>query len=866
MSTVYFCCDEKRRAAVRKKAGLNGIDFLEVHDGPELPLAGRQRTLFVHFLKADGVAALTEGNIRVEGGDRIRDVHALKAAVDASDPLVLVVEVDQPGDFSTYTLRLTRSATDPGRPDGFDPLLSAVDFSFKVECENEFDCKPEAICPPATLLQAEIDYLAKDYASFRRLMLDRLSALMPDWRERNPADLGVALVEVLAYVADHLSYQQDAIATEAYLGTARKRVSVRRHARLVDYLMHDGRNARAWVHVHLDQVTAPAEGLLLSKVDPGTGVRTRFLTRPLQAGHLQAGHLPARQIAAAELPAVLREHTPEVFEPLHDVWLCPAHNEIPLYTWGEAQCCLPKGATRATLRDDPGRRLRLRAGDVLIFEERTGPATGSPADADRAHRQAVRLTAVTPEADLQIVDGVETRVAAPAVTDPLTDEPIVEIAWAAEDALAFPLCVSAITDAEHGRHPVENVSMALGNIVLADHGRTITGEALGTVPAPTLFLASQGTGGRCAESPAGRVPLPPRFHPTLSQQPLTHATRYVASAPAAASLAPALALSLPSIKLQGSYRNMTLPWEPARDLLNSKADDRAFVVEIEHDGRATLRFGDDVNGRRPDAATAFSADYRVGNGGAGNVGAEALYHFVVAQTASAAIESIRNPLPAAGGLEPETSEEVRQAAPVAFKTQQRAVTPADYASVAGQYPGVQQAAASLRWTGSWRTVFITADRLGGAPVDAAYETGLRRWVEPYRMAGQDVEVDAPRPVALELALRICVAPDHFRSDVKRALLQVFSKRMFPDDRRGLFHPDNFTFGQTLYLSAIYAAAQAVAGVASVEVVRFKRRGRPGPDVPADGKLVFAATEIPRLDNDPSFPERGVCELIMEGGK
>ena len=50
----------------------------------------------------------------------------------------------------------------------------------------------------------------------------------------------VALVELLAYAGDQLSYYQDAVATEAYLGTARRRVSVRRHARLVDYPMHDG--------------------------------------------------------------------------------------------------------------------------------------------------------------------------------------------------------------------------------------------------------------------------------------------------------------------------------------------------------------------------------------------------------------------------------------------------------------------------------------------------------------------------------------------------------------------------------------------------------------------------------------------------
>src|SRR3712207_7620689 len=48
------------------------------------------------------------------------------------------------------------------------------------------------------------------------------------------------LVELLAYTGDYLSYYQDAVATEAYLETARRRISVRRHVRLIDYPMHEG--------------------------------------------------------------------------------------------------------------------------------------------------------------------------------------------------------------------------------------------------------------------------------------------------------------------------------------------------------------------------------------------------------------------------------------------------------------------------------------------------------------------------------------------------------------------------------------------------------------------------------------------------
>ena len=131
-------------------------------------------------------------------------------------------------------------------------------------------------------------------------------------------------------------------------------------------------------------------------------------------------------------------------------------------------------------------------------------------------------------------------------------------------------------------------------------------------------------------------------------------------------------------------------------------------------------------GRRPDGGTAFAAVYRVGNGPRGNVGAGALAHVV---SGEAAIEAVTNPLAARGGRAPETIEEVRQNAPVAFRTQERAVTPDDYARVAERHPDVQRAAATFRWTGSWHTVFVTADRFGGAAVDTRLEARLRRHLE-----------------------------------------------------------------------------------------------------------------------------------------
>jgi hypothetical protein len=170
---------------------------------------------------------------------------------------------------------------------------------------------------------------------------------------------------------------------------------------------------------------------------------------------------------------------------------------------------------------------------------------------------------------------------------------------------------------------------------------------------------------------------------------------------------------------------------------------------------------------------------------------------------------------------------------------------------------VQRAAAAFRWPGSWHTVFVTADRERGLAVDDTFEAGLRADLEPFRMAGYDLEVDGPRFVALDVGLFLCAEPEHFRANVRSAVLDVLTQ---------LFDPDNFTFGQPVYLSRIVAAAKAVEGVQSVTATRFERQRDPASSAVEDGVLPMGRLEIARLDNDPNFPERGVLALEVGGGK
>ncbi len=825
---LYFCCDERRRDAVRGSV-LNGIDYLEVvdHDAP-LPKSNRQRFLRVHFVNAIAANSLATPNVSIAGGERIRPIVVLGATIGSGDDAdVLTVEVEEPGDFSIYTLSLVRGPHDPAPPNELDPRLAAVDFSFKVECPSDFDCAPQHLCPPEAREQPEINYLAKDYASFRKLILDRMALLLPAWRERNPADLGITLVELLAYVGDQLSYQQDAVATEAYLGSARKRVSLQRHARLVDYFVNNGTNARVWVHLRsgADLVVVPA----------GTQIFSRLERIDLR--------IPP---ASDALAAALRQH-PLVFETAHEITLFQKHDELPFYTWSDRQCCLPKGATSATLA---GHFPDLADAAVLIFEEQRGALSGMKEDGDRTRRCAVRLTSVR-----TFSPGGE------VLRDPLTAAEITEVEWMAEDALPFAFCLSGFADEEHGGEYHDDLSIARGNIVLADHGATVAEESLGEVPAPQILLPPDSGADRCHRpAPAfARV----RYRPALRGVPLTQSSPYDPTQPASTSLRVDPEAKRPAILLKSELGADHAKWTPERDLLGSAPDATEFVVELEQDGGAALRFGDDEYGQQPESGTAFAATYRVGNGSAGNIGAETLAHIV---SNDAAIIEVRNPLPASGGTDPETMAEMRRDAPQAFRTQKRAVTEADYARTAELDRSIQRAAATLRWTGSWHTVFITVDRFDGLPLTNDFETSLRAEIEPFRMAGHDLEVDPPQYVSLEIEMFVCVQSDYFRSDVEAALLEVFHSGTLADGRKGVFHPDFFTFGETVYLSRLYAAAQAVAGVASVEITFFQRQSQTATSGLTNGFLAMNRLEIGRLENDPNFPERGLFTLKLGGGR
>jgi hypothetical protein len=821
---IYFCGQSNRRELVLQTTGLNGIDYLEVLGDP-----GCGNQLALTFLKDAQGLGLAPDNVSITGGATVTVTSIAAATPD--EPTVVTANLDGTGDFSTYTLALVAAPGVSDPPRGLDPQLSRIDFSFKGGCPTPADCLPVSCCPSPHLVAPDINYLAKDYDGFRQVMLDRLAVLTPDWTERHSADLGIAIVETLAYAGDHLSYQQDAVSTEAYIGTARSRISLRRHARLVDYRVGEGCNARAFVvlTVGADNVPIPTGTLFYVGV-PG---------------------LPAAAQAADAVAQQLQRTTGPVFSSMQDSVLRLAHNAFAFYTWGDADCCLPPGATQATLA---GSVSTLKPGDMLILEELVGPDTGQPEDADPTHRCAVCLTSVT----------VTDHLGLPLV-DPVSGALVTEIAWAAADALTFPLCISSTADAKHGSLPVNGVSVARGNVILADHGTWIgpPDENLGTVPSPPP-TPDPSAGCTCTATSAVTAPIP-RFYPNLVQSPLTFSVPLAGVDSAAAFLAPDKALAAPNISVHSDDGN---PWTPQQDLLSSGSVDREFVTEIEVDGTVFLRFGDGQYGMAADSGLTFFANYRTGNGSAGNIGRDTLGHAVLPSGwlhLTTDIVAVRNPLVATGGTDPEDIQHIAQFAPFAYQTQERCVTEADYGLAVAQIPGIAEAKGTMRWTGAWYTAFVSIEPTAPILPPALIDTTTSR-LDLLRMMGTDVAVEGAVIVGLQIALDVCVDPQHFQGDVFAALMRVFVTGEVCDGSRGLLNPSNFSFGQTVYASPLIAAAQAVPGVRSATLTTFTRMDAPWVDGAAQGYLTMGRLDIPRCDNDPNHLDHGTLSLTMDGGK
>ncbi|HVR07644.1 MAG TPA: hypothetical protein VMW75_06305 [Thermoanaerobaculia bacterium] len=505
----------------------------------------------------DGNAPAAPGT--AAGGFAVLTVHP-----DPEDDRSWLAELANPTDPAALLRGTPQWAVELVGLPAADPLLNRARFNLLVA--TPANLPPAAPAPAAPLPTAApaIDYLAKDYASFRQQMLDDIALWLPDLPNDSVAAQNVALVELLAFAGDYLSYYQDAVGTEAYLGTARRRVSVARHAQLLDYWISEGTNSRTWVKI-LIAADTPAGAVLPA----GTALLTAVPGMPA-----------VRVTELADLDEAVSRGA-RIFETLEDLDVGIDLQEPQIHDWGLPDFSIPAGSTTAALRCQSP---RLAPGRALLLASRQRPQD----------QHVVRLTSAEPG------------------RDPVTRDAITSLGWAAEDALPFDLPVTA--RGPEGR-PLR-LSTACTNVVLADFGATWPLAVPAAATRPRVHLP------RVPRSGSYRPRLPQKG--MIFRVPFSQA----AAGSAAAALRQDPARAMPAIRLwQSTLDGRQVPWQVRRQLLASGRFAPDYVVEIEDGREAWLRFGDGWQGQLPAPGSRFSALYRIACGQP-NVGKGALKHVV----------------------------------------------------------------------------------------------------------------------------------------------------------------------------------------------------------------------------------------------
>jgi len=243
----------------------------------------------------------------------------------------------------------------------------------------------------------------------------------------------------------------------------------------------------------------------------------------------------------------------------------------------------------------------------------------------------------------------------------------------------------------------------------------------------------------------------------------------------------------------------------------SEPDARHYYVRFDEAGNAAIHFGDGRFGRRPPRGpNNIRAAWHSGGGAAANVAAGTIGAAVAPIPNLAAVT---NPEPAAGGEDAEATEDAVRFGPMAFRSRNRAVTPADYEAMAHLAGGVAKAHARAR---SWNIVDLYVAPAGPAlsPLPETLRRRLTAFFEDRRMAGAFVRVLDASVATIDLSVEIGF-DERYRADAVRQGIEAAVGSL-------LAYAD-VSFGQPVYLSAMHDAISGVPGVRVATITRFKRR-------------------------------------------
>lgn len=266
-------------------------------------------------------------------------------------------------------------------------------------------------------------------------------------------------------------------------------------------------------------------------------------------------------------------------------------------------------------------------------------------------------------------------------------------------------------------------------------------------------------------------------------------------------------------------------WRRVDSLIDSAGTGEDHAIRRDENGVAWVEFGDGVHGKPPARGrNNVLASYSVGGGARGNVRESTI---VEIKTPLKLLDKVYNEAPATGGFDRESLAEAAQRAPRQFRSMGRAVTAADFEAHARSF-GVAKARA--RGVGN-RVELWVAPAGGGYPSDLLKDD-LRAYLEERRMSSTRLEILDPVYVPITLAATVEIEPYFQRLEVESRVRAAI---------RELWSFNNVEFADTLYVSKVYEAIEAIEGVAGVTVTHFALGD--GPNLP-QGALKLGFGELP----------------------
>jgi hypothetical protein len=295
-------------------------------------------------------------------------------------------------------------------------------------------------------------------------------------------------------------------------------------------------------------------------------------------------------------------------------------------------------------------------------------------------------------------------------------------------------------------------------------------------------------------------------------------------------------------------------WHETQSLLESPSDGRNYVVQDQPEGMKTVQFGDGKTGARlPTGNSNVLATYRTGLGKAGNVRAKSITNLV---DRPMGVKEVINPLPATGGADPETVEQIRANAPLAVMALDRLVSIRDYADFARNFAGIDKAIAMQCQVDSQPKICVTIAGADDAPLEGSEL--IRNLVQAYQRLGdplQSIQVRTRELLLLFLGAKVRLKSDYLWESVKPRIQQSLYDR-FSFARRELAQP--------VYLSDVYTAIQNVDGVKHVDVDLFGTLSQDKFQESLNQSQSSNATSQPDSSNANGANLSGLFETLVKG--